>query len=647
MDNSQESSSSENASTSTVIAILKPENSNGLAKTKTAPKLTRGTMLKKRVNHMMGRGKSLQPEVEHGDREKDKAFVLSKDKEKDKEKPEKSSLAPNPTKLKNALTATFRFKTTGPNLRRNMSRSTGALDNFFQIKQKSPIFERHLHKLTTVSIDDIKTSKNRKVPVIAACLVKYLKEYGPNTEGIFRKAGNEKKVNLVKKELEEVHMGKDKDRKFKAGELLERYEIILNKYTNSNDPDERIDASVVAALLKRFLGNLPRSVISPEETFNKFKAYAEKNMHLLPAQSNHSDFGQGQGLQGPHSLHIRRPSNQNSISFTNLYELKTLIRKLNLQHRDLLDYILELLVEITSSEKLNKMNAKNLAVCTAPTLFFRVDLDKSNGLEDMHDEIELNRNKNGLIQTMIENYDFLFDFSLSNARNREISRAHNEKVNSFGKADSKEKPANKNSHVVASTKLTVKPTNHTTNISRVDSTRLKLSEIEKSIQDLENRMKQNRAKLSRPFVIENMLISEVLSEKDEMQRLLLDFEQKFGKNRDRNEESEKNLVRPIYNRYKDLKQVVNENSKLLKQKGGAERLELNTTEIDDHDHDDPDDKVTPRVSTDAISHKEVRRGTFTEDKNRLSVNVKENTSNTTEDKTLSGARSVDALNILR
>ncbi|NWR85497.1 TAGAP protein, partial [Furnarius figulus] len=139
-------------------------------------------------------------------------------------------------------------------------------------------------------------------PVQDLLAVLYLK--GPSTEGIFRKAANEK----ARKELkEDLNKGKNVDLKNKSVHLL-------------------------AVVLKDFLRNIPSKLLSAD--------LYEKWMQAL-----------------------EKPSKQEKIE-----ELKEVADKLPKPNLVLLKYLLSLLHHISQNAETNRMDSSNLAICVGPNM---------------------------------------------------------------------------------------------------------------------------------------------------------------------------------------------------------------------------------------------------------------------------------------
>ncbi|NWU93228.1 TAGAP protein, partial [Upupa epops] len=139
-------------------------------------------------------------------------------------------------------------------------------------------------------------------PIQDLLAILYLK--GPSTEGIFRKAANEK----ARKELkEDLNKGGNVDLKSKSVHLL-------------------------AVVLKDFLRNIPSKLLSAE--------LYEKWMQAL-----------------------EKPSKQEKIE-----ELKEVADKLPRPNLVLLKYLLSLLHHISQNARTNRMDSSNLAICLGPNM---------------------------------------------------------------------------------------------------------------------------------------------------------------------------------------------------------------------------------------------------------------------------------------
>ncbi|XP_051471621.1 T-cell activation Rho GTPase-activating protein [Apus apus] len=139
-------------------------------------------------------------------------------------------------------------------------------------------------------------------PVQDLLAVLYMK--GPSTEGIFRKAANEK----ARKELkEELNKGENVDLKSKSVHLL-------------------------AVVLKDFLRNIPSKLLSTD--------LYEKWMQAL-----------------------EKPSKQDKIE-----ELKEVADKLPRPNHALLKHLLSLLQHISQNAETNRMDSSNLAICVGPNM---------------------------------------------------------------------------------------------------------------------------------------------------------------------------------------------------------------------------------------------------------------------------------------
>jgi len=71
------------------------------------------------------------------------------------------------------------------------------------------------------------------------------------------------------------------------------------------------------------------------------------------------------------------------------------------------------------------------------------------------------------------------------------------------------------------------------------------------------KMEENRNKHARPFVVKDMSDSQLTREKQELQQLLLKFEDQFGRPKER---IEKDIVRVIYDRYRQVKRALTQRS---------------------------------------------------------------------------------------
>ncbi|XP_071596773.1 T-cell activation Rho GTPase-activating protein isoform X1 [Heliangelus exortis] len=139
-------------------------------------------------------------------------------------------------------------------------------------------------------------------PVQDLLAILYIK--GPSTEGIFRKAANEK----ARKELkEDLNKGGNVDLKSKSVHLL-------------------------AVVLKDFLRNIPSKLLSTD--------LYEKWMHAL-----------------------EKPSKQDKIE-----ELKKVAEKLPRPNLILLKHLLSLLHHIGQNSETNRMDSSNLAICVGPNM---------------------------------------------------------------------------------------------------------------------------------------------------------------------------------------------------------------------------------------------------------------------------------------
>lgn len=82
----------------------------------------------------------------------------------------------------------------------------------------------------------------------------------------------------------------------------------------------------------------------------------------------------------------------------------------------------------------------------------------------------------------------------------------------------------------------------------------RIADLQSAIDDMFNKMKENRAKARRPNDVDKMTDEEITKEKQELQQLLLRFEDNFGRPKER---VEKDIVRLIYDRYRVVKRALN------------------------------------------------------------------------------------------
>ncbi|KAL2306363.1 hypothetical protein Nmel_004281, partial [Mimus melanotis] len=179
------------------------------------------------------------------------------------------------------------------NLRRSLTKrnSSGQLD----LDAKITLFG---HPLALICGEDDTLPQ----PIQELLAILYMK--GPSTEGIFRKAANEK----ARKELkEELNKGRNVDLKSKSAHLL-------------------------AVVLKDFLRNIPSKLLSAD--------LYEKWMQAL-----------------------EKPSKQEKIE-----ELKEVADKLPRPNLVLLKLLLSLLHHISQNAETNRMDSSNLAICIGPNM---------------------------------------------------------------------------------------------------------------------------------------------------------------------------------------------------------------------------------------------------------------------------------------
>ena len=83
----------------------------------------------------------------------------------------------------------------------------------------------------------------------------------------------------------------------------------------------------------------------------------------------------------------------------------------------------------------------------------------------------------------------------------------------------------------------------------------RLKKLQTQIELMLKKMEENRIKHNRPENLEKMVDSELFEEKQELQQLLLEFEDQFGRPKER---IEKDIVRKFYDRYKIVKMALAE-----------------------------------------------------------------------------------------
>ncbi|XP_071829268.1 protein FAM13A-like isoform X4 [Apostichopus japonicus] len=179
------------------------------------------------------------------------------------------------------------------------------------------------------------------VPHIVEKIVQHLQANGLNQEGIFRINGSTKAVDKMK-----------------------------SKFDKSQDADlsEAGDIMAVAGLLKLFLRELPDPLMT-EALHEQFISLQRNFMH----QSDSPDY---------------------------LPQLKNLLTQLPEENYLVLKYLCRFLVQVTDSEKDNKMNSRSLSIVFGPNLF-----RCSDGVAGLQEQAYTNMT----VRAMIEDYDTLFN----------------------------------------------------------------------------------------------------------------------------------------------------------------------------------------------------------------------------------------------
>ncbi|KAL2082532.1 hypothetical protein ACEWY4_022350 [Coilia grayii] len=175
-------------------------------------------------------------------------------------------------------------------------------------------------------------------------ILRLLWKNGPTTEGIFRKAWNSSKLNVLR---EQLNTGHEVD--------LESQHVLL-----------------LVGLLKTFLKDLPGSLLMDEKYDDWLSAMDKEDEH------------------------------------DRLTEIRSVIETIPEPHVLLLQHLLCVLHHISQSADLNKMGASNLAVCIAPSLFHQMESPMRNGLVQTEELKRVTQKVTGLTQFLIEKCTSVF-----------------------------------------------------------------------------------------------------------------------------------------------------------------------------------------------------------------------------------------------
>lgn len=146
------------------------------------------------------------------------------------------------------------------------------------------------------------------VPIIVEQCVEYIRKHGLNEEGIFRIPGAKDQVEQLKNEFNKGILKELKDGEYKV--------------------------SIVASVLKQYLGDLPQSVIPPE------------------------NYGQFIAVGGLYKV-------DPDIAFQ---KFEVLLQDIPQAHFDLLKYLCRFLYELQSHHEMTKMTVENLALVFGPNI---------------------------------------------------------------------------------------------------------------------------------------------------------------------------------------------------------------------------------------------------------------------------------------